>query len=92
MRASPGLGPGLAEYSKTRAGFGYFPGGGGFAADHGGKPDTRHDRSDREPPAVLIFKRPGKKTEVRFMWGCLFWSLLLSLILTVLVNVLIRLL
>jgi hypothetical protein len=41
---------------------------------------------------VLIFKRPGRKTEVRFLWGCLFWSLLLSVVLTVLVNVLIRLL
>jgi hypothetical protein len=41
---------------------------------------------------MLIFKRSGRKTEVRFMWGCLFWSLLLSLALTILLNVLIRLL
>jgi hypothetical protein len=36
-------------------------------------------------------KRPGRRTEVRFMPGCLVWSLLLSIGLTILVNVLIRL-
>jgi hypothetical protein len=37
-----------------------------------------------------IFKRPGRRTEVRFHPGCLIWSLLLSVALTVLVNLLIR--
>ena len=39
----------------------------------------------------LFTKRPGRRTEVRFMPGCLVLSLLLSLGLTILVNVLIRL-
>jgi hypothetical protein len=39
----------------------------------------------------LFTKRPGRRTEVRFMPGCLVMSLFLSLSLTVLVNVLIRL-
>jgi hypothetical protein len=39
---------------------------------------------------VFISKRPGRRTEVRFMPGCLIWSLLLSVGLTILVNVLIR--
>jgi hypothetical protein len=39
----------------------------------------------------LFTKRPGRRTEVRFMPGCLVTSLLLSLGLTILVNVLIRL-
>jgi hypothetical protein len=41
---------------------------------------------------MLIFKRPGRRAQVRFMPGCLIWSLLLSIGLTVLINVLIRLL
>ena len=41
---------------------------------------------------MVIFKRPGRRTQFRFMPGCLIWSLLLSIGLTVLVNVLIRLL
>jgi hypothetical protein len=41
---------------------------------------------------MLIFKRPGHRAQVRFMPGCLIWSLLLSIGLTVLINVLIRLL
>jgi hypothetical protein len=41
---------------------------------------------------VFISKRPGHHTRVRFMPGCLIWSLLLSVALTILVNVLIRLL
>ncbi len=41
---------------------------------------------------MFIFKRSGRKTEVRFAWGCLVWSLLLSVALTILLNVLIRLL
>jgi hypothetical protein len=41
---------------------------------------------------MFIFKRPGHKTQVRFMPGCLIWSIVLSVGLTVLLNVLIRLL
>ena len=41
---------------------------------------------------MFIFKRSGQRTQVRFMPGCLIWSLLLSIALTVLINVLIRLL
>jgi hypothetical protein len=40
---------------------------------------------------MIVFKRPGRRTQFRFMPGCLIWSLLLSIALTVLVNVLIRL-
>ncbi len=40
----------------------------------------------------LFTKRPGERTQLRFMPGCLVMSLLLSLTLTVLVNILIRLL
>jgi hypothetical protein len=39
---------------------------------------------------VFIFKRPGRKAEVKFFPGCLVWSLVLSIALTVLVNLLIR--
>jgi hypothetical protein len=40
---------------------------------------------------VLTFsKRPGRRAQVRFMPGCLLWSLVLSVILTVLLNLLIR--
>ena len=38
-----------------------------------------------------IWKRPGERTQVRFMPGCLLWSIVLSIVLTILVNVLIRL-
>ena len=41
---------------------------------------------------MIVFKRPGRRAQFRFMPGCLIWSLLLSVALTVLVNVLIRLL
>jgi hypothetical protein len=41
---------------------------------------------------VVIWKRSGEGTQVRFMPGCLIWSIVLSIVLTVLVNVLIRLL
>jgi len=41
---------------------------------------------------VIVFKRPGRPPQVRFAWGCLIWSMLLSLALTILINVLIRLL
>ena len=40
----------------------------------------------------LFTKRPGERTQFRFMPGCLVMSLLLSLTLTVVVNILIRLL
>ena len=40
---------------------------------------------------MFMSRRPGRRTEVRFMPGCLVWSLLLSVGLTILVNVLIRL-
>ena len=40
---------------------------------------------------MFVFKRPGRRAQVRFMPGCLVWSLLLSVGLTILVNVLIRL-
>ena len=40
---------------------------------------------------MLIFsKRPGRRAQVRFMPGCLLWSLILSVALTVLLNLLIR--
>jgi hypothetical protein len=39
---------------------------------------------------VFVFKQPGRRAQVRFMPGCLVWSLLLSIALTILVNVLIR--
>jgi hypothetical protein len=41
---------------------------------------------------MIVFKRPGRRTQFRFMPGCLIWSLLLSIGLTILVNVIIRLL
>jgi hypothetical protein len=39
---------------------------------------------------MIIFKRPGRRTEFKFMPGCLIWSILLSVGLTILINVLIR--
>ena len=39
----------------------------------------------------MMIWRTGGRTRVRFMPGCLVWSLVLSIVLTVLVNVLIRL-
>jgi hypothetical protein len=40
---------------------------------------------------VFIFtKRPGRRTNVRFMPGCLVFSLVASILLTILLNVLIR--
>lgn len=35
-------------------------------------------------------KRPGRRGNVRFMPGCLIWSLVLSVVLTVLLNVIVR--
>ncbi len=40
----------------------------------------------------LFTKRPGQRTQVRFMPGCLVMSLILSVALTLLVNVVIRIL
>jgi hypothetical protein len=40
---------------------------------------------------MFIFKRSGSRAQVRFMPGCLIWSLVLSISLTILINVLIRL-
>ncbi len=37
-------------------------------------------------------RRPGQRTNVRFMPGCLVWSLVVSIGLTILLNVLIRIL
>lgn len=39
----------------------------------------------------MIWKRSGEGTQVRFMPGCLIWSIVLSVVLTILLNVLIRL-
>ena len=41
---------------------------------------------------ILFTKRPGRRTQVRFMPGCLVISLLLSIGLTILINILIRVL
>jgi hypothetical protein len=38
----------------------------------------------------LFTKRPGRRTEVRFLPGCLIWSIVLSIALTVVLNVAIR--
>ena len=40
---------------------------------------------------MIVFKQSGRRTQFRFMPGCLIWSILVSVALTVLVNVLIRL-
>jgi hypothetical protein len=40
----------------------------------------------------LFTKRPGERAQVRFMPGCLVFSLILSIVLTVLVNLIIRVL
>jgi len=39
---------------------------------------------------LLLTKRPGERTQVRFMPGCLVFSLILSIGLTILVNLIIR--
>jgi hypothetical protein len=38
----------------------------------------------------LIWKRSGEHARIRFMPGCLVWSIVLSIALTILVNLLIR--
>jgi hypothetical protein len=40
---------------------------------------------------LVIWKRSGEDTQLRFMPGCLVWSIVLSIALTILVNLLIRL-
>jgi hypothetical protein len=40
----------------------------------------------------LFSKRPGRRTQVRFMPGCLVMSVVLSIGLTILVNLIIRIL
>ena len=40
---------------------------------------------------LVIWKRSGERAQVRFMPGCLVWSIVLSIALTILVNLLIRL-
>ena len=40
----------------------------------------------------LFSKRPGGRTQVRFMPGCLVMSVVLSIALTILVNLIIRIL
>ena len=39
---------------------------------------------------LWIFKRSSESTQVRFMPGCLVWSIVISIVLTVVVNLLIR--
>jgi hypothetical protein len=39
---------------------------------------------------LFISKRSGQRTQVRFMPGCLVWSLILSIGLTILLNLAIR--
>jgi hypothetical protein len=39
---------------------------------------------------MFMFKQPGRRAQVRFMPGCLVWSLLLSIALTILINLAIR--
>jgi len=39
----------------------------------------------------VIWKRSGERPQVRFMPGCLVWSIVLSIALTIVVNLLIRL-
>jgi hypothetical protein len=41
---------------------------------------------------LLFTRRPGKRAQVRFMPGCLVFSLILSITLTILVNLIIRIL
>ena len=39
----------------------------------------------------MIWKRSGERAQVRFMPGCLLWSIVFSIALTILLNLLIRL-
>jgi hypothetical protein len=38
----------------------------------------------------LMTKRSGRRANVRFMPGCLVWSLLVSIVLTIVANLLLR--
>jgi hypothetical protein len=40
---------------------------------------------------LMIWKRSDERTQIRFMPGCLVWSIALSIALTILVNLMIRL-
>jgi hypothetical protein len=40
---------------------------------------------------LVVWKRSGERIQVRFMPGCLLWSIVLSIALTILLNLLIRL-
>ena len=42
-------------------------------------------------PMFVFWKRSGERTQVRFMPGCLLWSIVISIALTILLNLLIRL-
>jgi hypothetical protein len=39
----------------------------------------------------VIWKRSGERAQMRFLPGCLLWSIILSIALTILLNLLIRL-
>lgn len=52
----------------------------GFRFPHTGTPRSM----------FLLWKRPGKRTQIRFMPGCLVISIIASVVLTVLLNLLIR--
>ena len=53
--------------------------------------DCTRCRRVHERAVFLFSKTPGQRARVRFMPGCLVWSLLLSIVLTIFLNVLIRL-
>jgi hypothetical protein len=38
----------------------------------------------------LFWKRSGERMQVRFMPGCLIWSIVISIVATILLNLLIR--
>ena len=39
---------------------------------------------------VFFSKHPGRRARVRFMPGCLLWSLILSIALTIVLNLILR--
>jgi hypothetical protein len=51
---------------------------------------TRVGVPAKDTLGFMIFKRPGRRAEIRFMPGCFIWSIVLSIGLTILINVLIR--
>jgi hypothetical protein len=58
----------------------------------GASPSLTSGMARHTSAMVVIYKGPGDRTRVKFMPGCLIWSIVLSIGLTVLLNVLIRLL